>query len=82
MNQWTQESICLSRRWGAWTEDNRSNVMPRAVLKRSNMNSRESDRFLEKGNFIRLRQLQVGYTLPKNLTKKVYIDKCRFYVSN
>ena len=66
---------------GAWTEDNRSNVMPRAVLKDPNMNSRESDRFLEKGNFIRLRQLQVGYTLPKNLTKKVYIDKCRFYVS-
>lgn len=55
--------------------------MPRAVLKDPNMNTRESDRFLEKGNFIRLRQLQLGYTLPKTWTKKVYIDKCRLYVS-
>lgn len=65
----------------AWTEENRSNSMPRAVLKDPNMNSRESDRFLEKGNFIRLRQLQLGYTFPKSLTKKVYIERCRIYVS-
>ena len=65
----------------AWTENNSNAAMPRAVLKDPNMNTRESDRFLEKGNFIRLRQLQLGYTLPKTWTKKVYIDKCRLYVS-
>ena len=65
----------------AWTENNSNTAMPRAVLKDPNMNTRESDRFLEKGNFIRLRQLQLGYTLPKTWTKKVYIDKCRLYVS-
>ena len=66
----------------AWTENNSNTAMPRAVLKDPNMNTRESDRFLEKGNFIRLRQLQLGYTLPKTWTKKVYIDKCRLYVSD
>jgi len=65
----------------AWTENNSNTAIPRAVLKDPNMNTRESDRFLEKGNFIRLRQLQLGYTLPKTWTKKVYIDKCRLYVS-
>lgn len=65
----------------AWTENNSNTAIPRAVLKDPNMNTRESDRFLEKGNFIRLRQLQLGYTLPKTWTKKAYIDKCRLYVS-
>ena len=46
-----------------------------------NKNARESDRFLENGNFVRLRQAQLGYTLPTNILKKVYIEKLRFYVS-
>lgn len=65
----------------AWTETNKSTSMPRAVLKDPSMNSRESDRFLENGNFIRLRQLQIGYSLPQSIAKKIFIQKCRFYLS-
>ena len=65
----------------AWTPDNRNTEMPRAVLMDPNGNSRESDRFLEKGNFIRLRQLQLGYTLPAKFTKKAFIERARIYVS-
>lgn len=65
----------------AWTPDNRNTSTPRAIYQDPNGNTKESDRFLESGNFIRLRQAQLGYTLPSFLTKKAYIEKLRFYVS-
>lgn len=36
---------------------------------------------IEDGSFLRLNTLSLGYTLPKSLTRKVGIQKCRFYVS-
>ncbi len=65
----------------AWTPQNTNTNIPRAVYEDPNNNTRESDRFLESGNFIRLRQVQLGYTLPSNLTKKIRIEKLRIYVS-
>lgn len=62
----------------AWTPTNTDTDMPRAVLNDPNRNARESDRFLENGNFVRLRQAQLGYTLPTNILKKAYIEN---YVS-
>ncbi len=65
----------------AWTPDHTNTNVPRAVYADYNGNTKESDRFLEDGDFIRLRQVQLGYTLPTLLTKKAYIEKLRFYVS-
>lgn len=65
----------------AWTPENTNTDIPRAVVNDPNKNARESDRFLENGNFVRLRQAQLGYTLPTSLLKKVYIEKLRFYIS-
>lgn len=65
----------------AWTPTNTNTDVPRAVYQDPNGNMKESDRYLEKGNFVRLRQLQLGYTLPANLTKKIYVEKLRFFVS-
>lgn len=65
----------------AWTPYATNTDIPRAVLGDPNKNTRESDRFLENGNFIRMRQLQLGYTLPASFTQKAFIEKCRFYVS-
>lgn len=65
----------------AWTPENTNTDVPRAVLQDKNGNARESDRFLENGNFIRMRQLQLGYTLPSQLTKKAWIESLRVYVS-
>lgn len=36
---------------------------------------------VEDGSFLRLNSVTLGYTLPKNLTKKVALNKVRFYVS-
>lgn len=71
----------LSSTLNAWTPQNIGTDVPRAVLQDPNNNSRESDRFLENGNFVRLRQVQLGYTLPSSLLKKLMIDKLRVYVS-
>lgn len=65
----------------AWTPENTHTNIPRAVLEDPNRNSRESTRFLENGNFLRMRQAQIGYTLPKSIMQKMKIDNLRFYIS-
>ena len=65
----------------AWTPENTNTDVPRAVYNDPNGNSRESDRFLERGDFLRLRQAQLGYTLPKSAMSKIKVDNLRFYIS-
>ncbi|MDR1161027.1 MAG: TonB-dependent receptor [Tannerellaceae bacterium] len=71
----------LATSLNAWTPQNTDTDVPRAVLQDMNGNARESDRFLEKGDYIRMRQLQIGYTLPASLLKSICIDRLRLYVS-
>ena len=71
----------LSTTLNAWTPTNTNTKVPRAIYGDPNDNTRESTRFLENGDFVRLRQIQVGYTLPKAWVKQVYCDRIRFYVS-
>jgi TonB-linked SusC/RagA family outer membrane protein len=74
-------SNMLTSTLDAWTPTNTNTDVPRAVYQDPNGNTKESTRFLEKGDFIRLRQVQLGYTLPALLTQKFYVEKLRFYVS-
>jgi hypothetical protein len=39
------------------------------------------DAFVEDGSFIRCSDVTIGYTLPKSITKKLYVNKLRAYVS-
>lgn len=41
-----------------------------------------SDLWLEDGSYLRLRQVTLGYSLPKETTKKLGIEKLRFYISS
>lgn len=65
----------------AWTPTNKNTNMPRAVLGDPNGNTDESTRFLENGAYLKLRNLQVGYNLPKSLCERLKMDKLRLYVS-
>jgi hypothetical protein len=38
-------------------------------------------RWLEDGSFLRLRSLTLGYSLPKQFTQRLKLDKVRFYVA-
>ena len=75
------KSNMLKSTLDAWTPQNTHTDVPRAVYQDPNGNMKESDRFLENGDFVRLRQVQLGYTLPKSLLQSIQIDKLRFYVS-
>ena len=65
----------------AWTPENTNTTVPRSVYNDPNGNSRESDRFLENGSFVRLRQIQLGYTFPKRWMNKIKVEHLRLYVS-
>ncbi|WP_430815120.1 SusC/RagA family TonB-linked outer membrane protein [Carboxylicivirga sp. RSCT41] len=45
------------------------------------MNRETSDRLVESGAYLRLKNLQLGYTIPKRITEKANISRCRLYVS-
>ncbi len=64
-----------------WTGPGTSNSEPRVTTIDANQNSRASDRYIEDGSYLRLKNLQVGYTLPDALLKKAGITKARIYFS-
>ncbi|MCL3779425.1 SusC/RagA family TonB-linked outer membrane protein [Prolixibacteraceae bacterium JC049] len=65
----------------AWRPDNTNTNIPRAALGDPNRNNRESTRFLEDGAYLRVKNIQLGYTLPKQLLSKMKFDNLRVYVS-
>ncbi|MBM76960.1 MAG: SusC/RagA family TonB-linked outer membrane protein [Crocinitomicaceae bacterium] len=70
----------LSYVWNRWTGENTSNEHPR-VTTGSTRNTVFSDYYVEDGSFLRFRNIQLGYTLPKKLTQKFKTESVRFYVS-
>ena len=69
----------------AWTPQNTNTDVPRSISGDPNQNSRTSDRFLEDGSYLRLKNLSIGYTIPTaaigKLTSNV-LNKVRVYVSS
>jgi TonB-linked SusC/RagA family outer membrane protein len=71
-------SIAMSR----WTGEGTSSSYPRLVLSDPNGNfGNMSDFYLEKGDYLRLKILQVGYTLPARLIERIGISRVRVYVT-
>jgi len=64
-----------------WTGPGTSNSIPRAVYGDPNNNTRTSDRFVEDGSYLRIKNITLGYTLPKNISQKAYMSSARIYVS-
>ncbi len=50
-----------------WTGEGTSNSMPRAIFGDPNQNTRVSDRFVEDGSYIKLKNINLSYTLPKGV---------------
>ncbi|MFA7042897.1 MAG: TonB-dependent receptor [Bacteroidales bacterium] len=64
-----------------WTGEGTSNSMPRAIYGNPNKNVRSSTRFIEDGSYIRLKNVTLGYNLPKRLTGKITASNIRLFVS-
>ena len=65
----------------SWNPANTEGGEPRAVFFDPNQNSRISDRFVEDGTFVRLKNVSLGYTLPKSVTDKLAMSSLRMYIS-
>ncbi len=66
----------------SWSPENINAKYPRIGLTDPNGNGDIfTDRWLEDGSFLRLQNVQLGYTLPKSLMQKVKIDNLRFYLN-
>ena len=59
---------------------NGSGSLPRLTILDPNRNARVSDLWIKNGDFLRISNLQVGYTLPQNISKMLSIQKARVYV--
>lgn len=66
--------------YNAWTPEHPYTLVPRLVYGDSNYNA-TSDRWLTSSNYLNLQNINFGYTLPQNVTKKMQLSKLRFYLS-
>ncbi|WP_075559554.1 SusC/RagA family TonB-linked outer membrane protein [Parabacteroides timonensis] len=64
-----------------WHGEGTSNTVPRFTWANNNDNYRVSDLYVKNGSYMRLKNIQLGYTLPKTLTSKVFISSLRVYVA-
>ena len=53
--------------------------LPRAIIGDPNDNDRISDRYVEDGSYIRLKNLSLGYTFPKKWMSKCGVENLRVY---
>ena len=64
-----------------WTGEGTSTTYPRVVNGDPNKNfGNPSNFYLEDGDYFRIKTLQFGYTLPKNVSDKLGLQKARIYV--
>ena len=74
MTQWVADQ-------NPWTVENAATAnYPRLSTVTSTNNFRRSSYWIENGDRLRLRQLEIGYTLPQHISKKVALSNVRFYM--
>lgn len=65
----------------AWSPTNTNGTLSRLSLLDANYNMRASDMWVKNGNFLKISNIQVGYTLPKSFVNKLMIQNIRLYLS-
>ncbi|HSK19292.1 MAG TPA: TonB-dependent receptor [Longimicrobiales bacterium] len=63
-----------------WTPENPDTDQPRAVWGDPNFNTRDSDRFIEDGSYVRLKNVVLGYTLPSSFADRLGYGSARIYI--
>ena len=64
-----------------WTPENPDAKYPRLSTHEIQNNSVNSDFWMVDGSYLRLKNAEIGYTLPKKVTQKMKISNMRFYLS-
>jgi tonB-linked outer membrane protein, susC/ragA family len=66
---------------GRWYEGRTDATYPRLLEYQDQRNKQMSDFYLENLAYLKIRNIQLGYTLPAKLTKKISLERLRFYGS-
>ncbi|MRH98973.1 SusC/RagA family TonB-linked outer membrane protein [Kriegella sp. EG-1] len=64
----------------AWTPENTNTDLARVSLNDPNNNIRPSSYYVQDGSFLRLKTLQLGFSLPENVIEKINASRIRIYV--
>lgn len=64
-----------------WTTPGQNTLMPRAVWADPNQNCRVSDRFVENGSYLRLKNLTLSYNLPAKLLRRITMEQAKITFS-
>ena len=67
--------------YDSWTPENKDAKHPEYIYGDPYSATDDSSRFLYSGDYLKLSNIAIGYTLPKKWTRKIAIDKLRIYVS-
>ena len=70
-----------NRLLGAWTTDNTTSTIPALTTNNTADEGRRSSYFVENGSYLKLRTLQLGYTLPEAWMQKLKMQNARIYLS-
>lgn len=65
----------------AWSPSNPGSNIPALSTYNNNNETRVSSYYVENGSYLKLRNLQIGYNLPKELANKLLMERLRFYLS-
>ena len=65
----------------AWTPKNPNAEYSRLSMQDQHHNMRASDKWVKNGDFLRISNLQIGYTLPRDIAKKAYLESARVFLS-
>lgn len=76
----TQSTLSTTMR-DVWSAENLSGTIPNPGASGSSRNFEASSRYVEDGSYLRLKNLQLGYTLPEKFSKKIGISNCRLYMT-
>lgn len=68
-------------RLNSWTPQNPENNEPRMTATDPNNNMRFSDRYIQDGSYLRLKNIQIGYSIPASLLKRIKVASARVYVA-
>lgn len=80
--EFTNTGSVMKHHLGRWTPENRENATyPSLSPMTSEQNHRLSTFWLKNGDYLRLKNLQIGYTIPNNLSSRLGIKNLRVFAS-
>lgn len=65
----------------AWSESNTNTMYPRMTMNDNNTNMKASDAYVKKGDFLKIANIQIGYTFPKRWLQPLRMDNARIFAS-